>query len=399
MRITFLGDIMLTKEQCESYRKKDKLDLSTPFKATKQEFLKSDLVIANLETPITSKNFTHENYSFASPEQLVAELKNAGIDIVQTCNNHCLDRGEEGLEETIKALESYDIEYVGTRIEPGDSYKIFQIDNIKIGILAFTYGTNAFSNNNYLKKNQRYKVDLLQPQELSNPVKRYIHHSNLKIWNVYKTIMGKLKLFQYNIPLHERTQFSPKYIKHYIEAISDCKKHGADYIISCLHLGGQYNKTPLRYTKKICELSRKNGVNLVMVNHEHVIHPIDMINMTNQYFCEYSMGNFLSATGVIRPPYDKKAEYSAVYHVDLVKKDFGVLAEYSVEMFCNHLDEGGCVITEPIIDYYSKLKDERKKKKIEGDFQELANRIFGTYGVKYQIVREMKVERKVNDKL
>lgn len=44
---------------------------------------------------------------------------------------------------------------------------------MKIGILSYTYGTNAFSNNCYLPKSEYWRVNLFQNQELSNGITRY----------------------------------------------------------------------------------------------------------------------------------------------------------------------------------------------------------------------------------
>ena len=43
---------------------------------------------------------------------------------------------------------------------------------MKVAILAYTYGTNAFSNNTYLSRKHKYeyKVNLLQKQELTNVI-------------------------------------------------------------------------------------------------------------------------------------------------------------------------------------------------------------------------------------
>ena len=70
-----------------------------------QDFLdKSDYVIANLETPISydNSNLTNHKWEFCTPKEFAFALKKVGVDYVSTANNHCLDRGMEGVISTIK---------------------------------------------------------------------------------------------------------------------------------------------------------------------------------------------------------------------------------------------------------------------------------------------------------
>ena len=166
MRITFLGDVMITKEQLDSYKSNGKYNFYPSVESISREYSKSDLIIANLETPIAGedKKYTYKKYSFNSPIELPMTLKDVGIDIVTTANNHCLDRDEEGLVQTIYNLQLCGIESIGTHDKKEDSFVIKEIDGIKVGILSFTYGTNAFANGNYLQKGHEYMVDLLQRQ-------------------------------------------------------------------------------------------------------------------------------------------------------------------------------------------------------------------------------------------
>ena len=52
----------------------------------------------------------YQNY----PEEFLAAIKDSGIDLVTTANNHMLDMGYEGVLDTIDALNRYNIDYVGT---------------------------------------------------------------------------------------------------------------------------------------------------------------------------------------------------------------------------------------------------------------------------------------------
>lgn len=392
VRITVLGDIMISQEQLVDYKKDGLFDFYPALKSI-EKFANSDYIVANLETPIAGEQFgyTDQPYCFNSPIELAETLKKVGVDMVETCNNHCMDRGVDGLDNTITNLDKVGLKHIGTRKTPGNSYEIVELKGLKIGFLAFTYGTNAFLNHNYLKKQEKYKIDLLQPQEVSNTLERWIVTSNMVLVRYMRALFSRIHMFQFQKPIYERTQYARREIKHLKECIYSCKESGADYIIAMIHVGGQYNKKPTDYTKKICKLCRDYGVNAVMANHEHVIHPIERDALSHHSICEYSLGNFLSASGVQEEPYDRLSEYSAVYHIDIDEKRKNMEATYSVELFINHLVDGYGVVTQPVAEYMEQITGEQKDK-VQRDYQILMNRIMGTEHIDYTYKKEHKIE-------
>ncbi len=68
------------------------------------------------------------------PRAIVAALKNAGINLALTANNHALDKGYTGLKNTIAALKEMDMDYYGTFTsqEENDAYKIIDVKGIKL---------------------------------------------------------------------------------------------------------------------------------------------------------------------------------------------------------------------------------------------------------------------------
>ena len=81
------------------------------FEVTKKLFNNSDYVIGNLETVFAGEEagYTNSLYSFNTPDEFLDALKESGIDLFLTANNHCLDRGIEGLRRTVHELDSRNI--------------------------------------------------------------------------------------------------------------------------------------------------------------------------------------------------------------------------------------------------------------------------------------------------
>lgn len=322
IKISFTGDIMCEAIQINSHKvDKDKYDFSEIFSDMKNYFKKSDYVVGNLETPIAGVElgFCNKKFSFNTPEEFLIAIKNMGVDLVTTANNHCLDRGIEGLDKTIKNLDKYNLEHIGTYNKQNNGF-IKEIGGIKVGFLSYTYGTNAFANNNYLKKNQEYMVNLFQQQELRNKFIRLSYNSKWKFYSrLYRLYLRIFNPNQLKRDVFERKEKSFPYMIKLKKEVKLLKKNGAEYIIMCAHMGGQYNTKAKKETKELVDKIIKFGVDAVIGNHEHLINESDLSGINNNVIKTYSLGNFSGLAGVLKAPYDKMAEYSIVFNIYLNK--------------------------------------------------------------------------------
>lgn len=394
MRLTFLGDVMLDMYQLQKYSTKNGYEFDDAFEELKQATADSDFVVANLETPIAGEEmgFTNEPFSFNSPKEFAVALKEAGVHLVTTANNHCLDRGVEGLKNTLDALDSCGMLHLGTHCEKEKVYLIMEICNIKVGLVAFTYGTNAFSNQQYLSKDQKYMVDMFQDQELANPLKRKVYLGKHFFFKMMRKLSKYMGLGQFRIPIYERREYTKPYLNNLKKAIKDCKNEGADFVIVCLHIGGQYNNEPLEYTKNICNSILDAGADAVIANHEHVIHGIDT-SLRDNKFCIYSLGNLLSSNGVTKEPFDKQSEYSVGINLDIERnvEGIGVNVVYSFRLFNSILTDEGKVKCEPLFFTIQNCSNKVKRKKLKAINNELVNRVLGTEKITYPLQEEYNI--------
>ena len=378
MRITFLGDIMVQQEQYDAYRAGNAYDFDTPLRSIRSSFADSDYIVANLETPVAGADagYTSEPYSFNTPAEILYALTNAGVDMAQTANNHCLDRGVSGLDRTVENIRKAGLAYLGTRDKPEDAFRIVTLGNIRVGFLAATYGTNAFINGVYLKADEAYKVDLLQEQELSGRLERVLYSRFLPA-RILRRGLRTLAPGLFAVPVHERREPSRRRTARLRDNIRKCREAGAEFIFVCLHIGGQYNPAPTQYTRETCEFCVDCGADAVIANHEHVAHPFYW-GAQRKAFCAYSLGNFLSATGVLSGPWDQYANYSAVYHANLRRVSGAVRASYQFELFCSRQDERGRVVAEPAFQVWQNSRTEAERTRIRADCETLLRRIYRT---------------------
>ncbi len=136
----------------------------------------SDLAITNLECPITdsSKKLKKTGPNHKAPPKAIKPIVNAGFKLVTLANNHIMDYGPEGLQETMNICEQEGINYVGVgkNIEEArEPYyvkikeKTFAILNIAENEFSTTlgdyYGANPLNviTNHYDIKNAKEKAD------------------------------------------------------------------------------------------------------------------------------------------------------------------------------------------------------------------------------------------------
>lgn len=337
-----------------------KYDFTPLFSSCRELFSKSDYVVANLETPIAGEalKYSYKDYNFNTPEAVLDAISAAGIHMVTTANNHVLDRGIAGIDNTIKNLEAAGLDHTGTTFsgcEPQPLIK--EINGFKIGFLSYTYGTEACYNGVYLKGDDQKRVNLLRNQELANPLQRFFVRSRNILPRTVRVICRVLKLPLFTRPVEAYPQSEKKQKEHLLSDIAYCKKQNCDLLIMCLHSGGQFNDEPTNYSEEISKFCRSNGVDLVVGNHEHLIQSIDPENEV-----AYCLGNFSSNYGIDRPPFDKNAECSVLLHIYFSGKD-AIKFSFSVMLSKR---ENDCIVTVPLYDAYLKEKDvERKRVLVE----------------------------------
>ena len=392
MKITFLGDILLDNLMSESLEvyydtNKNMYDFSSLFSNISDYLGKSDYVIANLETPISYDNteLTNVKWQFCSPREFAVAVKKMGVDYVTTANNHCLDRGVDGLESTIRVLDEVGLAHTGTYARGKKrEYSIVDICGTKIGILSYTYGTNAKTNHQYLGKKNRRLVDLTQEQEsyidnifiVDKLTKLFGYSRSLRLcrWLEYKLFpdnQGKQWFEKRTFSFYRK-----RLLKKDIKSIN--KK--ADYSVVCLHIGGQYNKEPSEYTKEMVKSCLNNGANIVIANHEHVVHS-HFYSKSNKQFATYAIGNFISSTGVLREPYHIQSEYSVAVncYFDEGKK---VLDSISFSVL-KIVEKNGLLTVYPV---YDLLKNESSNTESLTNEALLVAQVFS--GIQYKSIEE-----------
>jgi poly-gamma-glutamate capsule biosynthesis protein CapA/YwtB (metallophosphatase superfamily) len=125
LTMNFVGDIMLARRYEQPGGIIPTIGVEAIFEPTLPYLGEAaEITVANLECPLTNTGTPHPTKPIifrGSPEN-VAGLVYAGIDVVSIANNHIIDYGLEGLQQTQAVLDSNDILYSGAGANSYEAY-------------------------------------------------------------------------------------------------------------------------------------------------------------------------------------------------------------------------------------------------------------------------------------
>ena len=307
-------------------------DFSPMFKNIKKYFDDATVAVGNLETTLAGEDRGYSGYpTFNSPDELALDLKELGIDILTTANNHCIDKGYTGLERTLNILDEYGIAHTGTSRseEEQNTILIKDLNGIKTAFLCFTYGTNGIP----IPSGKEYSVNLINKDLIK-------------------------------------------------QQLDKAKEEGAELICVSMHWGAEYRLKPTQEQEDLAEFLIKNGADVILGNHAHVPEPMEMKTVTledgttREGFVIYSMGNFFSAqtdnytrdTLILNVEVRKdgktgkitidKATYTPVYVYDNGQNAKDRYELLDVEQIIKDYESGSSEYTESM---YNLMKSELKK--------------------------------------
>jgi hypothetical protein len=211
-----------------------------PLEWASAQFAGYDLVVANLESPLT-----HSNRSIPGKCTLrgnpnwAPRLYQAGVHVLSLANNHLMDHGRQGLLDTIDHLTQAGIQWIGAGRNSQEACNplIVEAAGQKIALLA------------------RSSVVVASPS-YATPATPGVARFNLQ---------------------------------ETIAAIKDCRSQ-ADLVLLCLHWGLEHYQYPAPSQRTLARRLIEAGADIVIGHHPHVLQGIEAMNGG---VVAYSLGNFL----------------------------------------------------------------------------------------------------------
>jgi len=173
VKIIFGGDLMFDRNIRLQAEKAGGYDFF--FTNLAPLFQEADLVVANLEGPITSFASqsvgtlpgSPKNFIFTFSPTVVKTLKQNNFHLLNLGNNHILNFGPEGLAQTKNYLKTAGLNFFGNTGDDEERYFIWQKDNLKIGLVNY----NQFVPHGFVAAQE----DILKARSQADLVVLYAH--------------------------------------------------------------------------------------------------------------------------------------------------------------------------------------------------------------------------------
>lgn len=202
-----------------------------------------DYASADFEAAMAGPQSGYTGYPlFNSPDEMATAMRQAGFNLIVTANNHVLDRGVTGTLRTLQVLRSTGLDTLGVygSQAEADSLLIKDIRGVKVGYLAYTYGTNGIP----VPKDYPYLVNILDKQRVLKDIARI------------------------------RPQ--------------------VDFLVLVLHWGNEYQVEPTSEQKTMASDFLSAGADVILGSHPHVVGPMEVVQSgEGKKVVAYSLGNFI----------------------------------------------------------------------------------------------------------
>ncbi|MHC1697138.1 MAG: CapA family protein [Geobacteraceae bacterium] len=234
--LTVVGDIMLAGNASATLSREG---YEYPFAATASLLRGSDIALGNLETPIARKGleFTEKKYRFKANPKAAAAIRRAGFTVLTLANNHIMDFGAQGLNETLQYLKKEQLLSTGAGRNLAEARlpALVEKNGQKIAVLAYS---------------------------LTYPVEFFA---------------GPAK-----------PGAAPGY-PHFIQEDIKKAKTRADYVVVSFHWGAECATSPKSYQVNVARFAIDAGADVVVGHHPHVLQGIDRYKGR---LILYSLGNY-----------------------------------------------------------------------------------------------------------
>lgn len=249
--VEFAGDVHFFQRTATLLK-----DPATAFGPIADTLRAADLTVVNLETAITNRGTEQpKTYHFRAPATAFDAVRAAGIDAVTLANNHILDYGRVGLDDTLAAAKTANFPVFGAGADADAAWAPWTttVKGTKFAFIGVSYVDELWST-----------------------------------WIATPTRSGEALAFD-----RART----------LAAVRAAKQH-ADVVVVFMHWGIEGDSCPNAAQKSLAKDLAAAGANVIIGSHVHTLQGSGWLGNT---FVAYGMGNFLwygtswsTETGVLK---------------------------------------------------------------------------------------------------
>ena len=242
--IASVGDILLGDA---AQKRLDKHGFDYPFRKIAPVLAGADLLMGNLEAPITEHDVQYvegKKWSYRQHPAAAEALRSAGFDVLALANNHTLDFGPVGLLDTFDQLDAVGIEVIGAGRGDDDARKgsVVELPGGTVGLLAYMEPYGHYERNKWFARGETPGCARMDHDAIQQDIARL--------------------------------------------------RELADVVIVHCHFGRNY-KPPTRYQERMAHSLIDMGADVVNGHHPHVAQGVEIYKGKP---IVYSLGNFTFGT-------------------------------------------------------------------------------------------------------
>lgn len=254
----FAGDLMcLSMQQRGALSQANsglEYDFRPSFEYVRYILNRADCAVGCLETvlspsaPYSTQLYQFENGlpNYNGPQLYLMGVKYAGFDALAMANNHCLDAGVTGIEETLAAVENYGFAHTGLFNSASEKrHVMLNVKGIKVALLSYS---ESFNYRESLVADRPYMIN----------------------------------------------KYSEDAVRRDVAA---AKADGAELVVAYNHWGTLNTHEPNWAQRQHAQQMANAGVDVILGSHTHSVQPSVWITASDgrRVLCVYSMGNFISS--------------------------------------------------------------------------------------------------------
>lgn len=314
VNIKMVGDCLIHSNLYKSAEQSNGVyNFDSMFEHVKDDIESADIAIINQETIFTANINEYSGYPmFGSPVDVGIAEVNSGFDIVCHATNHTIDKGIQGIEDTLQFWnENYpEIGILGIHNNEEESDIYYKETNgINFAFVNYTYGLNGLESR---RTGKEYMVDMLTD-------------SNIE------------------------------------EVLAEAEEN-AEMTVAILHVGNEYVYKPTEYAQEQVDRFIDNGADIVICAHPHVIEPYELrtTDNGNKGLIYYSLGNFISSQNEVPRVLGGMADIT-ITKTTYNNESTIEITDFNMIPLVTH-QESGLYTTYKLEDYTDELADRHKLK-------------------------------------
>jgi poly-gamma-glutamate capsule biosynthesis protein CapA/YwtB (metallophosphatase superfamily) len=232
-----------------------------------------DIGFANLEGALTERGEPWpKGYNFRTPPRFAAGLLTGHFNVVTLANNHSMDYGVVGLQDTIAALDATGVKHTGAGADRAAAWEPVLVDahGLRVAFIGC----------------------VLTPNEVGG--------FDIHAWAAGPGDAPGLAIGDADA----------------LRTVVTTARRYADFVIVAVHAGTEYNNTPNATQRVLAEAAMAAGADLYLGAHAHVVQPIE--RRGNQLIA-WGLGNFIFDLDVVDLANIPEPRVSLILNVTLTK--------------------------------------------------------------------------------